>query len=237
MIRPRGRRSEKKQLINFLNHYVYAEGSKTEPLYVENIKNVLQKDGKYKNSNINIEAVENSGGRNTLNLLAFAEKDINNKLVKNEIVKYVWIFYDKDSFPKDDFDNTLTSIISKNKMKNDDGDPCDENGIAWRACWSNECFEIWALLHFSYVDSAISRKNGQKSNNIINKINECLKTKGTNERYEKNLKNLYDLLTTHGDVKNAIKHAMTLEKDHKTNNPSTGIYQFLVYFKKYLGIE
>ena len=64
-----------------------------------------------------------------------------------------WLVYDKDDFPYDNFDNTQ---FSAEKRK----------GSKIRVAWSNECIELWFLLHFQeYVSN-----NGREQ--YIKKLNE-----------------------------------------------------------------
>lgn len=227
--KPKGRKQRSKVLVEYGRHLVYAEGSKTEPLYVTNIKTVINEKNQKDSSKLDIVPVTKSGGRNTLSLIKYAEDDVDKRLKANEQVNDVWIFYDKDSFPKDDFDNSYSKIMSKNKIERDfDGENADKIGIVWHACWSNECFEIWPLLHFSYFSSSISR------NMYIRKINNCFK----NHKYKKNLDNLYNILLEEGNVILAIKNAKKLDCDGDVkNNPSTGVYKFVDYFRLYLGLN
>ena len=231
--RPKGRSNRKQRLVQYGTHLVYAEGKKTEPLYVENIKKILNKKDDFKNSNINIEIVDSSGGRETLRLISYAEHDIKNRLKNGEKIDYVWIFYDKDDFKKDDFDNAYNKVQSKNKTENQsfhtDNIPCDSNGIHYSACWSNECFEIWGVLHFQYLNNQCDRKR------YIEIINKHIDNE--NEKYHKNRVDLYDILSKYGDVNLAIINAKKLDNlENVKSNPSTGVYLFVEHFKKYLDI-
>lgn len=223
--KPSGRKSRKVRLISYGRHLVYAEGKKTEPLYVENISRIVKENYKYHNTDIIIENVPHTG-LNTLGLVRFAEEDVERRLSQRETIDHVWIFYDKDSFSQDDFDNAHNKIINKNsdKHQNDDGDNVDKNNILWHSIWSNECFELWVILHFEYLTAALSRDK------YITKINASL----SGELYEKNRNDLYDLLLDKGDLTQAIKNAKKLHNDNGLNNPSTGVYLFLEYFDKYL---
>ena len=44
---PKGRGSRKQIFTEYGNHLVYAEGEKTEPLYVENIKKIINNKFKF----------------------------------------------------------------------------------------------------------------------------------------------------------------------------------------------
>lgn len=234
---PQTRESEKrKYLKQFGVHLFYAEGSKTEPKYVENMREVIK--SRYRMSASEMIIIDsNSGGRSTISLIKYVEKDIQVRLKKNEKIDHVWIFYDKDSFKKDDFDNAYNKITSKNSPKylNDDDDPCDKNNVRWHALWSNECFELWVLLHFSYCDSALDRSR------YIPMINSHLSEKELDLIYEKNLTSLYQILEQHGNISNAIKYARRLNQELENpkikSNPSTGIYELIEYFYGYLKID
>lgn len=228
--KPSGRRKKKPVLTHNSLHLIYSEGSKTEPLYVLNIEKEIRKNFKDKTMPVKIEVVPDHG-MSTLGLVRYAELDVQKKLTNGYKIDHVWIFYDKDSFLKDDFDNAHHKIINKNKSENKnanyDREPSDSNGIRWHSVWSNECFEIWVLLHFIYLESVLSRET------YIPKTDEYL---GSGV-YAKNLDNLYDLLKENGDIEKAIRFAKRLERQNGLNNPSTGLYQFIEHFKLYLKIN
>lgn len=54
----------------------------------------------------------------------------------------VWVLFDKDSFSASDFDNAI----------------CSATAHKYNVAWSNECFELWYLLHFKDVSSPLDRK-------------------------------------------------------------------------------
>ena len=55
----------------------------------------------------------------------------------------VWVVFDKDDWPMQNFNRAFDLARSWNEVT---------------ACWSNECFEIWYLLHFHYRDTPIPRQ-------------------------------------------------------------------------------
>lgn len=158
--------------------------------------------------------------------MRFAELDVEKRLKNGETIDHLWIFFDRDSFEKDDFDNAHNKIISKNIVLNDEEELVDQNGIMWHSVWSNECFEVWVILHFEFLNARLPRTR------YIAKINQHLGS----ELYRKDRDNLYDLLVTRGDVKNALFFAEKLFNQNGINNPSTGVYQFVDFFKFYLRI-
>ena len=56
-----------------------------------------------------------------------------------------WVVFDKDDFNQG-FDNAINKALKK-KLK---------------VAYSNESFELWFLLHFDFMDSAVGRKDYNK---------------------------------------------------------------------------
>lgn len=77
---PPSRSSRKKVLKQFGIHIFYGEEIKTEPKYVENMKKVLKTRYNMNPASEIIIVDNNSGGRNTLGLVEYAEKDVRAKI-------------------------------------------------------------------------------------------------------------------------------------------------------------
>ena len=226
---PKGRRGLPDQLINFGRHLVYSEGTRTEPYYVQNIKECIAQ--KYKVNANDIEIINaNKKGKsfNTVTLANYAFKDVSERLKSGEIIDHVWIFYDKDSFPKANYDNAFNKINKLNVTINSEGIPCDNKGIAWHSLPSNECFELFLLLYFHYETASMSRSLYE------GKINEAVRKKDPSFSYSKNLINIHSkLISAGGSTTNALKFGKKLSRDNRINNPSSKAYEFLEYFAKY----
>lgn len=229
---PKGRNSLPDELIHFGRHLVYSEGTKTEPYYIEDIKECISKKYHCRTNDIEIVPVNKDGESfNTIGLVEYAEKDVKKRRNKNEKIDHVWIFYDKDSFPKDDFDNAYKKINEKNdsKIKNIDGFHYEEKtSISWHSCWSNEAFELWLYLYYNYQEAALNRSQ------YIEKINNIPQLKQIGFNYEKNKEHIHQIFTNNGgSINKAIRNAKKLTKNG-LNNPSTGVFLFGEYFEKYL---
>ena len=131
------------ELISMGRHLVYAEGTKTEPQYVENISEHLKPDPTRRNVLI---PKKYSKTKHTLELIERAENDVSKERKANKSIDGVWILFDKDSF--DDFNEACLEIEKKNCKKNSDGQMADDFGTVWHCCYSNESFELWPYLHF-----------------------------------------------------------------------------------------
>lgn len=105
----------------------------------------------------------------------------------------VWVVFDKD-------DNTDFNEAIK---------LAEDNGI--KVAWSNESFELWLLLHFQTLNSAISRDQ------YITNLNKHFKIKSINNGcYHKSIKNIFDLTKDYVDI--AIKRSEKLRDQNKIDN-------------------
>jgi len=119
-------------------HLIVTEGTKTEPKYFRAIKDIINQ--KYK-ERIQLDIF--GEGKGTLNLLKEAQK----RAASNPNgYKHVWIVFDTDDFPAEDVDAMEPEC---KKLSNDE--------TIYHAIWSNQCIELWFLLHFSYMHSDLHR--------------------------------------------------------------------------------
>lgn len=145
-------------------------------------------------------------------------------------IKHVWLVYDKDDFPKDDFDNTkkCCDAISKVDVNNklEDGD----SNVKYHAIWSNQCIELWFLLHFAYYHVDNTREQYEaKLTSYLSKMNYG--------KYQKNRGDIFNILFPYMDT--AIKNAKKLAALFKDETPSrsapcTMVFEFVEKIKPYL---
>ena len=100
----------------------------------------------------------------------------------------------------------------------------------YHAIWSNQCIELWFLLHFSFMHSDLHR------NSYWTKLTEVLNSLGFGN-YEKNRKDMYQILLPYMDI--AITYAEKLEKlnDGKLPSesaPGTRVHTLVQKLKPYL---
>ena len=176
---------------------IICEGEKTEPNYFRGFR--------VSSARIIIKGL----GCDPFSLINFASDEKNIAKDEGEEYQQVWCVFDRDSFPAQNFNNAI------NKAK--------RHGI--KVAYSNEAFEIWYILHFNYIDSAISR----------DQYSTILK-KNLGHQYKKNSENMYMELIEMQN--NAIKNAKKLLNnynpiDPETNNPSTNVHKLVEYLNKY----
>lgn len=192
-------------------HLIVTEGTKTEPYYFEGLKNEINQ--KYRGRiSIKIEGI--GQGSNTLTLLERAQNIVTESPTE---FKHVWLVYDKDDFPKDDFDNTAKKCQSLSEQ---------DDSVIYHALWSNECIEYWFLLHYVLLESAISR------NEYYPKLTEYMGSK-----YQKNREDIYTLLRP--NLPTAIVNARQVAKRNEGQPPSsctpgTLVYEIFEKLKSYL---
>lgn len=112
-------------------------------------------------------------GRSTCALVKKTE-EIRHRLEHQRQLKFdrVWVVFDKDDF--NDFNEAIALAERK----------------SFGAAWANEAFELWYLLHFVYLDAAISRVD------YIAKLEaEIRRFEGYKDfKYHKNDEGIYSLL-------------------------------------------
>lgn len=108
------------------------------------------------------------------------------------IYNNVWIVLDKDDFS--DFDEAISKAES----------------MGFNVAWSNQSFEYWLYLHFAYSDAALHRKEWCK------KLEEIFgKEKINSGKYDKNIKSLFDEVTSKGSIDQAIRNSKRRMADYK----------------------
>ena len=161
-------RREFRQIISPEYHLIVTEGTETEPQYFQAIKKTI--DTKYRDR-IHLDVT--GKGDNTLSLFNRAVKDV---VHSNNIYKHVWLVYDKDDFPKENFDKTATLCETTSTEE-----------THYHAIWSNQCIELWFLLHFMFLQADLHRDE------YWPKLTECLKSKNLGTYY-KNRPDMYNVL-------------------------------------------
>jgi hypothetical protein len=167
---------------------IVSEGIRTEPLYFNHLKNFLP--------NHLLETIEiNGAGDNTINIVHAAIQG-RNKRLSNELLPpfdEVWAVYDKDDFPAHRFNEAVALAA--------------QEGIG--SAHSNQSFELWYILHFEYLDTAIHRTA------YIKRLSELF-----NFKYEKGTSAAVNHLFEHGNVKLAISRAKKLSELNAGKTPS-----------------
>ena len=185
----RGRKTEKRR--NLRRILILCEDEKSSRDYFEQFP--------HNKDQVEIECV--GTGRNTDSLMEDALTRI--QAAKKAGLGYskVWVVFDKDSFPWRNFNRAL-DLARKHKEI--------------FPCWSNECFELWYLLHFNYRDTPIGR--GELKKEVSKKLE---------RKYDKADASVFDELLP--KMPTALRNAGKLELENSkagspTQNPSTQVH-------------
>lgn len=185
----------------FKKIYIFTEGEGTEPIYFnEKKKEVEEKQFRRRRVEIFIRGTK----LNTTTLVEYALRCIREESFDLKIDE-CWVVFDKDNYGIN-FDEAIRLA--------------QKEGL--RAAYSNECFELWFLLHFIPLNSAISRDDYNK------KITQNLKkiTRNKSIKYYKKF-NIYSYIKDKEMM--AIKNAESLLKGcvgkvFSKQNPSTTVH-------------
>ena len=187
--------------------YIVSEGTKTEPYYIAGLVDAINE--KYYPYSTGKRIIVKGIGRNTIGLLEYARTNVE---IDCPDAAIVWLMYDRDDFPLDNFDNTQYSAEGRTDKRK------------YRVAWSNECIELWFLMHFQELVSDVGRTRYREI--LEDKIN-----------YEKNMKNIYSILCDKTEI--AIARA---RKQHLSYGalppsqccPATRVYELVEELKQYL---
>ena len=201
-------------------YYIFCEGQQTEPLYFEGFKQLIEENPIYRDMVlIEIEPCQ----AETMRVISMAEEYVEkNKIKKGKI----WCVYDKDSFPKERFNGVVERAKNLNR---------ENPELQYDTAWSNECIEFWFLLHFVYYTSNNHRTE------YISFLNDKFRELGLG-KYQKNMKNILDILLNEGKPKLAIRYAKRIIKDGQGRTPAdlapgTRVYELVEELAKYLPEE
>lgn len=193
-------------------HLIVTEGTKTEPNYFGEMGDRINRI--YRGDPIKVEIM--GTGRNTTSLYDFAKEKVESDMAG---YTHVWLVYDKDSFSADKFNAVAEMCQSAQSC-----------GSCFHAIWSNECFELWFLLHFEFLQAGLSREM------YIPKLDEHLKKLGL-QPYRKNDPNMFAILEPY--LFTAIKNAKKLEEKNEgvlpaNAKPGTQVHKLVEYLLQFL---
>lgn len=201
-------------------YYIFCEGQQTEPMYFAALKKLIEENPVYKDMVlIEIEPCQ----AETMRVIGMAEAYVKkNKIKKGQI----WCVYDKDSFPPERFNGVVERAEHLNKQNPE---------LQYHTAWSNECIEFWFLLHFAYYTA--NNHRGE----YITFLNDKFKELGIG-KYQKNMQNIFGILSEYGNPKLAIRYAKRIIKDGEGKTPAeiapgTKVYELVEELAKYLPEE
>jgi hypothetical protein len=148
-------------------------------------------------------------GKDPLGVVKDGQKRYSEERRRGEEYDQVWCVFDRDECPSQDF-NEAIALASRYRM---------------RVAYSNEAFELWYVLHFHYLNTAISRHD------YIARLNSLL-----SHPYAKNSASMYAELGPR--VVDAIANAKRLLAQYDplnpaNDNPSTCVHLLVEQLLRY----
>ena len=193
---------------------IVTEGTSTEPQYFRAIRDIINQQYRGR-----VQLDIYGEGQNTLSLFDRARSHVQRS---SNVYKHVWIVYDTDDFPQDNINRTAELCAQSSTEETE-----------YHAIWSNQCIEVWFLLHFSYFQSDIHRKE------YWPKLSEIMTLYGLGP-YSKGREDMYYILEPYMDtaIRNAKKlNAVNQERTPATSAPGTKVYELIEKLKPYLKAE
>ena len=204
-------RQEREKKIQPEYHLIVTEGTDTEPAYFEAIKEKI--NSQYR-GRVQLDIF--GEGDNTVNLFKKAKQKV---LDNPNGYRHVWVVYDTDDFPTEHIDEVPRLCAQSSTEETE-----------YHAVWSNQCVELWYLLHFSFMQSDLHRTE------YWPKLSRWLSGIGAGD-YKKNRMDMYEILNPFMDF--AIANAKRLDEVNRGRKPSksapgTRIYELVEKLRPYL---
>lgn len=195
------------------NYLIMCEGKETEPNYFNGLKQLI--NSKYGDKvDVLIPGISVKGtGKNTVDLVNYTERFVNQAGKK---YGKVWIVFDKDDYKDVQFNQAIKRATD----------------ASYNVAWSNPCFELWLLLH---LKSAI---NYIEKDKILNELDKEFKRNNLGN-YHKNDKDVFNKVTKNGNLNKAITNSKKLverfkDKKPSESNPMTNVYKIVEDLKEYI---
>ena len=209
-----GRRAVATRPVHMTRHLIVCEGTETEPHYFEGMKAALGDSNRKK-----VAVVVRGSGKHTLGLFECAQEYCR---YAPETFDHVWLVFDKDDFPANEFDLVTERCASASSPS-----------CTFHALWSNPCFEIWPLLHLRYTTAPMDASGCQRT------LADTLR-RDCGIEYRKNMERLFEVMsrgrtTAESNAARLAKHHESIGNDRPSAmNPGTRIPDIFVEFGPYL---
>ncbi len=202
---------------------IVCEGEKTEPNYFNS----------FPITNIKVKAI--GTGQNTESLVDEAIRKWIEFASEDEFYEKLWCVFDRDSFSNSSYNDAFQKVENEKRKLNRKYKKKAGRLIDISIAYSNEAFELWYLLHFDYINTALSRSQYKD-----------MLTCRMGKTYKKNDPNIYYFFEKLAQETNnqkgqdvAIKNAKQLIANvtkglARNSNPSTEVYLLVEELNSYI---
>jgi hypothetical protein len=193
---------------------IYCEGENTEPEYFKSFP---------VNTETKVEAIGLSRSKTALvdkAIELFTKDELLHDQANYDEDRQLWVVFDFDTAGHINEDQDFNNAIQK----------AENNGI--QVAYSNDSFELWFVLHYQYVESALIRDQYYKI--LSENLNCNYEEDGKSKEYSKAL---YHILLP--NQKQAIQNATRLfenmkDKTYNDQNPCTTVFKLVEELNKCL---
>ena len=186
---------------------IYCEGENTEPKYFKSFPVTTE---------TNVEVIGLGRSRTALvkKVIALISK------IEKDDDQQIWVVFDRDV--------KYSEIEQGNQDFNNAIQLAEQHGI--KCAYSNDCFELWFILHDEYIESALHRE--QFYEKLSNKLGLNYEKEGKGKDFAKSLYAIFS-----DRIPFAIQNAERLYKSHTGKehchkNPCTTIFQLVEALKE-----
>ncbi len=188
---------------------IYCEGKNTEPAYFNSFPVTTQTDVKA----IGLGRSRTALVKEVIELTNTIEKDNDQE---------IWVVFDRDV--------KYENLEQGNKDFNNAIEIAKREGI--NCAFSNDCFELWLVLHEEYTESSLHRT--QIFEKLSEKFNFNYEKEGKNEDFVKSIYPMF-LNKIHIAIRNAKRlHLSHSGKQYHLQNPCSTVYQLVEALNKNL---
>lgn len=187
---------------------IVTEGSKTEPLYLEEIRRA------YRLNSANVEVQPSQQGTAPIQVVDYAQQlfedgDLH-KGIRPKSFDQVYAVFDRDDH--ESYFDALNLVKSlEDRLRNDDRQP-----VSFKAIASIPCFELWLLLHYESIQAPIHR------NEVMERLKQHI------PGYDKGAGGAFS--TTQDRLPEAMQRAQTLagrSNAYGAPEPFTALYELV----------
>ncbi|MFT7356112.1 MAG: hypothetical protein ACI9W0_002921 [Gammaproteobacteria bacterium] len=197
---------------------VVCEGSKTEPIYLEEARVELELDS----ANV---IIDGTCGSSPISVVKHAESTFNKEIQSGGLYNQVFCVFDRDNHTS--YQQAINHVDTINsKLKKD----CISEEPIFKAIHSDPSFEFWILLHFNYSTKPYqSTQNKSIGAQVIDDLKVYM------PEYKKTQRGIFKKSLSDGTLVTALNYSKRIYNRAKSSgnmNPSTNMHELIEYLQQ-----
>ncbi|MBH0057563.1 RloB domain-containing protein [Pseudoalteromonas sp. SWXJZ94C] len=200
---------------------IVCEGSKTEPIYLEEARIELELDS----ANIMIDG---TCGSSPISVVKHAESIFKKEVFSGGLYNQVFCVFDRDNHTTYLEAIKYVDVLNKNLIQEN-----ISNEPIFNAIHSDPSFEFWLLLHFNYSTKPYQPKQGKSvGDQVIDDLKVYM------PKYKKTQKGIFKTSLDNGSLNTALNYSQQIYdrvKGSNNMNPSTNMHELITYLQEVKG--